>query len=146
MGDMDLAEQMIIKAAKCGADICKFQTWSEKKLKPGVWDEDGRREIYKKAQISAEDHLLLMEICEKYSVQFLTSVFNINDLNFLGQLDLDMIKIPSHEVYNLDLIKAASEIFNTVLVSTGAAKWEEVEKIVKSISQDKLIKKDSKKF
>ena len=33
-----------------------------------------------------------------------------------------MIKIPSHEVYNLDLIQAAIDMFDTVLVSTGAAR------------------------
>ena len=36
MGNMDLAEKMIISAADNGADICKFQTWSEKNLKPGT--------------------------------------------------------------------------------------------------------------
>ena len=77
MGNMDLAKEMIITAARNGVDICKFQTWSEDKLNPGVWDEDGRREIYKKAQLSKDDHILLKEFCEDNSVQFLTSVFNI---------------------------------------------------------------------
>ena len=43
MGDIDLAKKMVISAAGNGADICKFQTWSERKLKPGAWDKDGRR-------------------------------------------------------------------------------------------------------
>ena len=30
MGDMELAEKMIISAKNSGADYCKFQTWSEK--------------------------------------------------------------------------------------------------------------------
>ena len=51
MGDMDLAEKMIASAAGNGADICKFQTWSEDKLKPGAWDKDGRRDIYEKAKL-----------------------------------------------------------------------------------------------
>ena len=48
MGDMNLAEKMIVSASKSGADICKFQTWSVKNLKSGPWDEDGRKEVYKK--------------------------------------------------------------------------------------------------
>ena len=59
MGDMDLAKKMIINASDNGADICKFQTWSEKKLNEGVWDNDGRREIYKKAQLSKDNHIIL---------------------------------------------------------------------------------------
>ena len=52
MGDMDLAKKMIESASENGADICKFQTWSETNLKSGIWDTDGRRDVYKKAQLS----------------------------------------------------------------------------------------------
>jgi len=139
MGDMELAESMIASAAENGVDICKFQTWSADKLKPGAWDEDGRREIYKKAQLSNDDHLLLKSVCEAKAVKFLTSVFNMKDLEFLSGLDMEMIKIPSHEVHNLELIQASLDLFNIVLVSTGAAKWEEVIKITDLIGSEKLI-------
>ena len=121
---------MIINASKCGADICKFQTWSEKKLKVGSWDNDGRREIYKKAELSKDNHMLLKEICEDQGVQFLTSIFDYADIEFLSDLGMDTIKVPSHEVFNLKLIKKTAMLFNKVLVSTGAAKWEEITKIV----------------
>jgi N,N'-diacetyllegionaminate synthase len=139
MGDMGLAEEMITSASKNGADMCKFQTWSVDNLKSGSWDKDGRREIYEKAQLSRENHILLMNICEKNSIQFMTSIFNIDDLEFLIELGLKTIKIPSHEVYNLDLIKATSEEFDTVLVSTGAAKWGEIEKITNYVKSNNLV-------
>jgi N,N'-diacetyllegionaminate synthase len=139
MGDMALAEKMIISASKSGVDICKFQTWSEDNLKDGSWDDDGRREIYKKAQLSQDDHILLKNICEKNSVEFLTSVFNKNDLDFLRTLDMNMVKIPSHEVHNLELIQSAAKIFDTVLVSTGAAKWDEIKSISRSKISEKLV-------
>ena len=139
MGDMELADSMIASAAENGVDICKFQTWSADKLKPGAWDEDGRREIYKKAQLSHDDHFLLKSVCETKSVKFLTSVFNVNDLEFLSGLGMDMIKIPSHEVHNLELIQAAADAFEIVLISTGAAKWEEVLKIQETVTANKLV-------
>ena len=139
MGDMALAERMIISAAESGADICKFQTWSEDRLKPGAWDEDGRREIYQKAQLSKEDHIFLKKVCEERSVQFLTAVFNAKDLEFLSGLGVEMIKVPSHEVYNLELIQAAADIFETVLVSTGAARWKEIEAIAETVNSDRLV-------
>ncbi|NQU31749.1 MAG: N-acetylneuraminate synthase family protein [Bacteroidetes bacterium] len=139
MGDMNLAKEMIISAAASGADICKFQTWSEERLKRGGWDTDGRREIYKKAQLSHEDHIFLKRVCEEKSVKFLTSIFDINDLEFLDSLDMKMIKIPSHEVYNLDLISAAANTFEIILVSTGAAKWKEIKAVAKAIDGDKLV-------
>ena len=69
MGDMNLASKMIEEASRNGADICKFQTWSEKNLKPGPWDNDGRREIYKKAQLDEEKHFF-EKICEDNNVEF----------------------------------------------------------------------------
>ena len=42
MGDINLAKEMISAAASNGADIVKFQTWSESDLLSGPWDEDGR--------------------------------------------------------------------------------------------------------
>jgi len=139
MGHMDLAKKMIINAAESGVDIVKFQTWSEKKLKTGLWDKDGRREIYKKAELSNNNHKLLKSFCEEHGVQFMTSIFDINDLDFLCELGMDAIKIPSHEVYNLELINEASSLFNNVLVSTGAAKWEEVKLINEKIISENII-------
>ena len=48
-GDMNLAKKFIISAKENGADYAKFQTWSTSRLKSGDWDNDGRRDIYKKA-------------------------------------------------------------------------------------------------
>ncbi len=139
MGDMLLAEKMILAAKKNGADYCKFQTWSEKNLKPGPWDKDGRREIYVKAGLTEEKHHKLKKICNDQKMNFLTSVFNIDDLAFVSSINPEIVKIPSHEIHNLPLIEKASELFDKVLVSTGAAKWSEVERILKIKNKNKLI-------
>tara|TARA_B100000315_G_scaffold244367_1_gene268851 strand:- start:126 stop:932 length:807 start_codon:yes stop_codon:yes gene_type:complete len=139
MGDMNLAKKMVESAAHNGADIVKFQTWSEKNLKPGSWDDDGRRDIYKKAELTEENHFQLKKISDQNDVQFLTSVFNLRDLEFIKNLGTDLIKIPSHEVYNLELVKQTSQIFHKILVSTGASKWSEVKEITKFVPPEKLI-------
>tara|TARA_B100001123_G_scaffold442452_1_gene586070 strand:- start:1188 stop:1988 length:801 start_codon:yes stop_codon:yes gene_type:complete len=139
MGDMNLAKKMIASASENGADICKFQTWSEKKLKPGPWDKDGRREIYKKAELSKDQHLELKKYCEEKKVKFLTSIFNKDDLNFLHEINPGMIKIGSPEIYNVDLIKSCLLKFDQVIISTGAAKWKEIEKITKLENNKNMV-------
>tara|TARA_B100001013_G_scaffold343323_1_gene270818 strand:+ start:391 stop:1191 length:801 start_codon:yes stop_codon:yes gene_type:complete len=139
MGDMNLAKKMISRASENGADICKFQTWSEKNLKPGSWDNDGRREIYKKAQLSKDQHLELKEYCESKKVKFLTTIFNKVDLNFLSKINPEMIKIGSPEVYNIDLIKNCLPKFDKIIISTGAAKWNEIEQIAKIGNNKKMV-------
>ena len=139
MGDMKLAKRMIKSASKSGADICKFQTWNVEKLKPGPWDSDGRRQIYEKAQLKKNDYKILISECKKNKVEFLTSVFNQDDMNFLKKLKLKSIKIPSHEIYNLKLIESSIKNFNTIYISAGATKFFELKKIFK------IIKKNFKK-
>ena len=105
MGNMRLAKKMILEAKKNGADFAKFQTWSVDNLKEGSWDKDGRRKIYEKAQLTHKKHVLLKNYCRKIKIKFLTSVFNEKDLDWLSKLSNTVIKIPSHEIYNIKLIK-----------------------------------------
>ena len=87
LGNISLAKKMIKAAKKNGADYCKFQTWNEKNLKDGPWDTDGRRDIYKKAQLSEQNHYELKEYCKKEKIIFFTSIFNITDLHFLKKIN-----------------------------------------------------------
>ena len=139
MGDMSLAKQMILAAKDSGADYVKFQTWSVSKLKPGPWDEDGRLEIYKKAELTKEMHYELKEFSSENKIGFFSSIFNVNDVNFLSELQPEIIKIPSHEIYNVELLKECAKNFETILVSTGASYWHEIEKIPSLIPNKKLV-------
>jgi len=70
----------------------------------------------------------------------LTSVFNIKDIKFISSLSNEAIKIPSHEVYNLDLIKEACKKFKKVFISVGACKWKEFNDIMNlDINLDKIF-------
>jgi len=135
---MSLAEKMIQEAQKTGATHAKFQTWHEKNLQKGPWDEDGRREIYKKAELSLENFNKLKKICESKKIKFLTSVFNPSDVEPMSKVSSEEIKIPSHEIANSNLIKKCSQNFDKVYLSTGASTESELIEAVK-------ILKDSKK-
>jgi len=139
MGKMDLAKKMILAAKKNGADMCKFQTWSEKNLKSGPWDFDGRREIYKKAELSYAKHLLLKKFCKKVGINFLSSIFSQRDLRLVKKVGITEVKIPSHEIYNIKLIKEASKKFKKVYISTGASNWKEILNIKKYIKRKNLV-------
>ena len=139
MGNMTLAKEMIAESKNSGADFAKFQTWKVKNLKNGPWDKDGRIDIYKKAELSDNQHYELKEFCDEKEIKFLTSVFNIDDLDFLSKLDLEYIKIPSHEVNNIDLIKKSIDLFPKVLISTGASLWQEIMNLINKFGTKNVI-------
>ena len=68
MGDMNLAKKMIAAAAASGADIVKFQTWKVKNLKSGPWDNDGRRQIYEKAELTERVQENKQEVINKENI------------------------------------------------------------------------------
>ena len=103
MGNIEIAKKMIIAAKESGADYAKFQTWHVNNLKKGPWDNDGRREIYTKAELTNDKHHELIKICKEVGIPFLTSVFNPDDVEFISSL-IDDIKIPSSEMRNNKLI------------------------------------------
>ena len=111
-GDMQLAKQMAKAAQKSGATYAKYQTWSVNRLKPGSWDNDGRRQIYEKAELSRENHIELINYCNKIGIKFLSSVFSINDAELLVELGCKEVKIPSFESRNHELIKYCDDNFD----------------------------------
>jgi sialic acid synthase SpsE len=130
MGDFSLIKKMVSAAAEAGASYAKFQTWSEKNLRPGPWDDDGRRDIYRKAQLTAVDFLRVKAICEEHNIKFLTSLFNAADLEDMASVSDEAVKIPSPEIANVPLLKGAGKRFKKVYLSTGASTEEELDKAI----------------
>jgi len=126
MGDMELAKEMVFAANESGADYAKFQTWSVQRLKNGSWDKDGRIEIYKKAELSLDNHLMLREYCESIGIEFMSSVFSVADAELLKQVTTDVVKIPSAESRNDELLKYCFDNFNHIYLSTGTSSFDEI--------------------
>jgi sialic acid synthase SpsE len=125
-GDMQLAKEMAKAARENGATYAKYQTWSVDRLKSGSWDEDGRRQIYEKAQLSEQDHIDLINYCNTIGIKFLSSVFSLADAELLVRLGCKEVKIPSFESRNIELIKYCDENFDVVFMSTGTSKYSEI--------------------
>ena len=132
-GDMELAKEMILAAKESGATYAKFQSWSVSRLKPGAWDEDGRREIYEKAELTRERHIELINYCNEVGITFMSSVFSIKDAELLVELGVKDVKIPSFESRNHELIKYCDKNFDTIFMSTGTSTFDEIGESVKLI-------------
>lgn len=138
-GDMELAKEMIKQAAVNGADYAKFQTWSVDKLKPGPWDNDGRREIYQKAELTRERHVELINYCKEVGIKFLSSASSIEAATLLLTVGCKEVKIPSLETNNLELLKFVNANFDRIFLSVGAHTLEEAKKAISLFDKDKLV-------
>jgi len=127
LGDIELAKEMISASFENGADFVKFQTWSVDRLKSGPWDNDGRSEIYKKAELKKEHHFELFEFSNKLGIEFFTSVFSIEDAALLKDIQTKNVKIASFESRNLDLLSYCNDNFSNIYLSTGTSSVGEIQ-------------------
>lgn len=139
MGNLKLAKKMIMSAKKNGADLIKTQIFDPKTLKPGPWDHDGRREIYNKAMLTSSKYKLLINFAKKNKIVFFTSVMNVKGAKMVLNFQNNLIKIPSTENSNYELLKFCNKKFKKIIVSTGTATFNEIKKIGKLIDKKKLV-------
>ena len=126
MGDSSIAKDMIQSAKECGADTVKFQYWNPDYLKEGVWDTDGRREIYNKAALTEDKVNELQKMSQDAGCNFLISVFGTIGASIMADLGIKNIKIPSHETTNKKLIEFCSSKFDYIYFSAGASTERDV--------------------
>ncbi len=139
LGDIKLAKKMILVAKKNGADVVKFQIWDPNYLKDGPWDNDGRKEIYEKSYLNLDKYLKLKNFSKKNNIKCFASAFTHRGVDLLIAAKDKVIKIPSHEAYNLDLIQYSLKNFKQVIVSVGALKKNELHKLLKFRDNKKFI-------
>lgn len=136
-GSVVLAHQMIDAAYSAGADIIKFQTgkpelvisrFAEKAeyQKNTTGCHESQLEMCRKISLRYEDHQTLKEHCEKFGIQFLSTPFDLDSIEFLEELGCTMWKIPSGEITNLPYLIKIAETHKPIILSTGMSTLEEI--------------------
>ena len=123
MGSLKLAKKMILEAKKNGADFVKTQIFNVESLKKGPWDKDGRREIYKKAQLNYKKYEELFNYAKKINCKFFASAMSVKDAELIKKVNNELIKIPSMESRNIPLINYCSKNFKHIIISSDTSKF-----------------------
>lgn len=153
-GDLNKAIELIEVAAKAGVDFVKFQTFkadkivskSAKKAKyqsVNIGDEDDSQyNMLKKLELSVDDHYILIEECKKRGIQFFSTAFDVDGIDFLDSLELPLFKSPSGEITNYPYLKRLAEKGKPVIISTGMADMMEIEAAVNVLVNNGLDKEE----
>ena len=136
-GNVGLAKQMIEVAAKAGADAVKFQTFSAESLttsyaekadyqKQATTKIESQQDMLKALELPEESYAELVAYCEKLDIEFMSTAFDIESLDFLIALGIKRIKIPSGELTNVPLLRHCAKQKLPLILSTGMATFDEV--------------------
>jgi len=137
-GDLALAKQLVIAAAEAGADLVKFQTFSADRLvthdapkaeyqAQNAGNSQSQFAMLKKLELSPQMHQDLLDYCRLKNIDFFSTGFDIESLDYLASLGLDRFKIPSGEITNLSYLRHVGAFGKSVILSTGMATLSEIE-------------------
>ncbi len=135
-GSFGNARKLIALAAKCGANVVKFQTHiaSAETIRnapsPSYFSDEPRYEYFERTSFTERDWKLLLEECSQKNIQFLSSPFSNAAVDLLARIGSEMYKIPSGEVTNIPLLEKIAELGKPVLLSSGMSSWFELDRAV----------------
>ncbi|WP_417857479.1 MULTISPECIES: N-acetylneuraminate synthase [Flavobacteriaceae] len=138
-GDIEQAKRLIDVAAIAKVDYVKFQTFTaEKIVSPNAKKADyqsknteekdnSQFEMLKKLELSNQDHIELINYCKSKKINFFSTAFDIDGIDYLDSLGFDIFKIPSGEITNYPYLKRIAQKNKPVILSTGMSNMKEVE-------------------
>jgi len=131
--DFELAEKTIHAMAASGADAVKVQTYQPDSLTldldtgyfaprtEGLWKGYTPWKLYTEAAMPYEWQPKLMKIANDLGMDFFSSPFDIEGVDFLEKMQVPMYKIASFEITDIPLIEYTASKGKPMIISTGVA-------------------------
>lgn len=137
-GSLENALKIVREVAKAGADCLKIQTYTADsltidcdneyfKIKGGLWDGYKLYDLYSEAGTPYEWQARIKEECEKNGLDFLSTPFDNDAVDFLDKIGAEAYKIASFELVDIPLIEYAAAKGKPMIISCGMGSAEEIE-------------------
>jgi N-acetylneuraminate synthase/N,N'-diacetyllegionaminate synthase len=146
-GKIELAIELINQAKNAGADCIKFQTFQANQIvtkaspkadyQLKVTDSsESQFEMLKKLELQKEHYPLLINRCKELNIDFMSTPYNFEDVDFLDSLNVKAFKIASGQLTELPFLKHVARKQKTTIISTGMANLAEVFNGVQALREE----------
>lgn len=137
--DFDLAVKTFEAMAKSGADAVKVQTYKPQSLtidldtghfasrKDGLWKGYTPWKLFTEAAMPYEWQPKLQKIAKNLGLEFFSSPFDLEGVDFLETLNVPRYKIASFEITDIPLITYAASKGKPMIISTGVAEIADIQ-------------------
>lgn len=141
-GDISTAKKLIDVAVAAKVDLVKFQTFkadsivSQKAKKANYQikntedNDSSQYEMLKKLELSHKDHIELIDYCKEKGIEFFSTAFDVEGVDYLDSLNFPIFKVPSGEITNYSYLKAIALKSKPVILSTGMCNLSEIEQAI----------------
>lgn len=136
-GNFDLAKKMIYEAKIAGVDAVKFQTFKSDNLvssfaekaeyqKKTTDSQESQLDMLKNLELTFKEFQLLNEYALSLDIDFLSTPFDDDSIEFLSTLNMPFWKIPSGEITNLPYLMKIEKTKKPIILSTGMSVMDEI--------------------
>lgn len=141
-GDFQLAVDSVHAMKAAGVDCLKLQTAKPDSItfnsrKPDfiigggtLWDNKSLFDLYSEVYTPWEWHQPLMELAHSLGMEFFSSPFDHQAVEFLDGLNVPAYKIASFEITDIPLIEHAASKGKPIIMSTGVAYESDIREAV----------------
>lgn len=144
-GSLEKAKEMIRLAKEGGADAAKFQSYKAETLasrfSPAYWDTSreptqSQYALFKKYdKFGAKEYVELAEHCKKVGIDFVSTPFDDNAIDFLYPL-IPFYKIASADITNIPFLRKIARKSKPIVLSTGASTLAEIDIAVNELRKN----------
>lgn len=149
-GSLDMARQLIDKAAWAGVDAVKFQSFKASKLmtketpkadyQKKTTSGDSQFEMIKKLELSYNDHKVLKDYATKKGLEFMSTPFDHDSIDLLTEIGVKRFKVGSGDLTNVPYLRHMACKKLPIILSTGMAEMDEIVKALSVIEKAGLPK------
>ena len=142
-GSLENALQIVRQAAKAGADCLKIQTYTADSITidcdtedflihGGLWDGYKLYDLYTDAGTPYEWQKRIKEECDACGIDFLSTPFDNDAVDFLESIGCEAYKIASFELVDIPLIEYAARKGKPMIISCGMGSEDEIAEAVEA--------------
>lgn len=137
-GSLEIAKELVDIAVDCGVDAVKFQTFKTSALVTrqaqqaeyqthNTGKQESQFDMLQRLELSEADHYELLAYCQQRQIEFMSTPFDLQSVQFLNGLGIQRFKIPSGEITNYPYLKMIGKFNKQIVLSTGMTNIGEVE-------------------
>ncbi|MFW5669574.1 MAG: N-acetylneuraminate synthase family protein, partial [Acetivibrio ethanolgignens] len=135
-GDIEVARKMVDAAVEAKCDCVKFQSWSAQSLYSQSYYKANpiAKRFVDKLSLTSEELKKMADYCHEKGIGFSSTPYSKDEVDFLvEECKIPFIKIASMEVNNPEFLKYIASKNVPIVLSTGMAEMNEIERAVQSI-------------
>ncbi len=142
-GSVDKAREMFRQAKEAGAQAVKLQKRHNRTLfTAALFDSSYDNEnsfgstygAHREAlEFDRDQYLALKQYAEELGLVMFATAFDLASVDFLADLDLAAFKVASADVINTPLLRAIAQVGKPMIVSTGGATLDDVQRAYDTI-------------